>query len=170
MPGAGSALYCSMPVPHKTRQQPASTSHGMRRNGVNPALLNTIRASVFNFTNPDHTSYPSQACAINGLLYLESVPFQEVINVTQDFQVEWSSVHPFHHHLNPYQLQELGNPYGANDNGSWQVGDWLDTLLTPDVANSARVRWMPGPLANTGTASPCCLSPSTVQPRGASCR
>ena len=62
----------------------------------------SLRNSLFNFTNPDSAgSYPSQNCAVNGLNYGESVPFQEVINTTQEFQLAWVSVHSFHHHVNP---------------------------------------------------------------------
>lgn len=125
----------------------------MRRDGQNPQLLNEVRGSLMNFTNPEAADYPSQGCALNGLLYTESVPFQEVLNVTQDFQLEWISVHPFHHHLNPFQLTELDNAYGTPDNGSWQLGDWMDTLLTTNVANAGNIRWMPGPIAATGEAA-----------------
>ena len=46
--------------------------------------VNMMRHSLFNFTNPaTETGYPSQACAINGLLYTESVPFQEVIGLVR---------------------------------------------------------------------------------------
>ena len=36
------------------------------------------------------------------------------------------------------------------DNGTWQVGDYVDTLLMPEFASEARVRWIPGPINITG--------------------
>ncbi|KAK9804565.1 hypothetical protein WJX73_000182 [Symbiochloris irregularis] len=61
-----------------------------------------------------------------------------------------SPVHPFHHHVQPYQLVSMVNPYGTPDNGTWQVGDWLDTLLLPNIANQAVIRWHSGPADITG--------------------
>ena len=163
------SLAAALPPPC-TAAQPAAAC----RTGQNPGLLKEVRGSVMNFTNPVAADYPSQGCAINGLLYTESVPFQEVLNVTQDFQLEWISVHPFHHHLNPFQLTELDNAYGTPDNGSWQIGDWMDTILTTNVANAGNIRWMPGPIAATGglTSRPsigCCSACGrSVQPVGRS--
>ena len=36
------------------------------------------------------------------------------------------------------------------DNGTWQVGDYVDTLLMPEFVSEARVRWIPGPINITG--------------------
>ena len=63
---------------------------------------NTIRTSLMNFTNPDTGGgYPSQGCAVNGVPYGESIPYQELLNVTQEFNLVWVSVHSFHHHISP---------------------------------------------------------------------
>ena len=40
------------------------------------------------------------------------------------------------------------------DNGTWQVGDYVDTLLMPEFASEARVRWIPGPVDITGGQAP----------------
>ena len=55
-----------------------------------------------NFTNPDTlTGYPSANCAVNGVAYGESIPYQEIVNATQEFQLQWVAVHSFHHHISP---------------------------------------------------------------------
>ena len=40
-----------------------------------------------------------------------------------------------------------------NDNGTWNVGDWGDTVLLSNVANAAIIRWVPGPYNVTGAYS-----------------
>lgn len=53
-----------------------------------------------------------------------------------------------------YQIVSLGTqeqPALPVTNAGWQVGDWVDTLLLPNLANDAVVRWIPGPVEVTGT-------------------
>ena len=50
-----------------------------------------------------------------------------------------------------YQLTAYDQPYGpVSDNGSWQVGDWGDTMMLTNVANGGAVRWRPGPVDVVG--------------------
>ena len=59
-----------------------------------------------------------------------------------------------------YQLQSFDAPYGNTmDNGSWQVGDWGDTMMLTNQANGGAVRWVPGSINNTGAS----LQPMTLR-------
>ena len=50
-----------------------------------------------------------------------------------------------------YQIVDFPNMNTTQvDNGTWQVGDYVDTLLMPEFASEARVRWIPGPINITG--------------------
>jgi len=54
----------------------------------------------------------------------------EVGNV-YEMEVTGAGAHPFHQHINPYQIVNLpGGPHGG---GYFQVGDWHDTLLIDDL-------------------------------------
>lgn len=62
---------------------------------------NVTVTGLMNFSNPDTASPGSAACAINGLLYTESVPLQESIGTLTELKLHEVSVHPFHHHIQP---------------------------------------------------------------------
>ncbi|KAK9793747.1 hypothetical protein WJX73_009450 [Symbiochloris irregularis] len=113
---------------------------------TNPALAVTN----LNLSNPSPGNGESGACAINDILYNDQPGFSEVIGVTQEINISWIAVHPFHHHVQPFQLVQMVNPYGEVSNGTWQEGDWLDTLLLPNLANQAVIRWTSGPEEITG--------------------
>jgi len=57
-----------------------------------------------------------------------------------EVQVTGANAHPFHQHINPYQIVNLpGGPYG---DGYFQEGDWHDTLMVDELGggNAITVR------------------------------
>ena len=50
-----------------------------------------------NFTNPA-SSPNSASCALNGLLYMESAPMQEIIGDLMQLTLANINLHPYHHH------------------------------------------------------------------------
>jgi FtsP/CotA-like multicopper oxidase with cupredoxin domain len=110
---------------------------------------------LMNFTNPtlgSEEAVPnSAACAVNGLLFMDSAPMQETIGDLLELELANIDVHPYHHHTQPFQIVALPDATNASDPGAWQVGDWVDTLLLPQLSKAAVVRWVPGPANMTGT-------------------
>ena len=68
-----------------------------------------------------------------------------------------------------YQIVDFPNMNTTQvDNGTWQVGDYVDTLLMPEFASEARVRWIPGPINITGgQAAPA--QPARCRPQSCNC-
>ena len=57
------------------------------------------------------------------------------------------------------RFQIVSLPDGVDsdlNNGSWRIGDWADTLETPNIGFQAIVRWIPGPVEIT--REPCCIA------------
>lgn len=133
-------------------QYPASLQE-LRNGSVALKNVPTSHYGLLNFTNPADTPN-SAGCAVNGLLYQDSAPMQETIGDLMELNLENIDLHPYHHHTQPYQIVDFPNMNTTQvDNGTWQVGDYVDTLLMPEFASEARVRWIPGPVNITGTGT-----------------
>ncbi|EIE26107.1 hypothetical protein COCSUDRAFT_46497 [Coccomyxa subellipsoidea C-169] len=108
-------------------------------------------SGLVNFTNKDPTGPASGNCLINSLVYNEAQPLQEVLGEVTQLEVDNIDQHPYHHHIQPYQIVSLPNDTDAF-NSLWRVGDYVDTLLLPSSGmKNATVRWIPGPVEITGT-------------------
>ncbi|XRB18938.1 hypothetical protein RI054_19g87840 [Pseudoscourfieldia marina] len=77
-------------------------------------------------------------CSVNGVPFPEDHSAIGQINVgtVQEWNVRGNGGHPFHLHVNSYQLQ------GVTDaSGYYQTGDWHDVMLTPDDVTVQRYRF-----------------------------
>ena len=70
------------------------------RDGNNLKAYPQTHTGMLNFTNPSDTPN-SAGCAVNGLLYQESAPMQEVIGDLMEINLENIDLHPYHHHTQP---------------------------------------------------------------------
>ena len=63
-----------------------------------------VLPTSMNMSNPEPGgpgNGESGACAFNGNSYTETPGFSETIGTTQEFEMSWIAVHPFHHHVQP---------------------------------------------------------------------
>lgn len=86
-------------------------------------------SGLVNFTNKDPTGPASGNCLINSLVYNEGQPLQEVLGEVTQLEVDNIDQHPYHHHIQPYQIVSLPNDTDAL-NGLWRVRPSPVTCLT----------------------------------------
>ena len=86
-------------------------------------------SGLVNFTNADPTGPASGNCLINSLVYNEGQPLQEVLGEVTQLEVDNIDQHPYHHHIQPYQIVSLLNDTEAL-NGLWRVRPSPVTCLT----------------------------------------
>lgn len=77
-------------------------------------------SGLVNFTNKDPTGPASGNCLINSLVYNEAQPLQEVLGEVTQLDVDNIDQHPYHHHIQPYQIVALPNDSDAF-NSLWRV-------------------------------------------------
>ena len=67
-------------------------------------------------------------CNINGVSFqgADSPLAQIPVGAIHEWSITGNGVHPFHLHINPYQLQDVADP-----SGWFQTGDWHDVTLLP---------------------------------------
>ncbi|KAK9818159.1 hypothetical protein WJX72_008005 [[Myrmecia] bisecta] len=104
-----------------------------------------LSKTLVNFTNPDPQNVaPADICGVNGKFWMQNgYTFQELIGELTSWELLNVNLHPHHHHIQPFQIVNITGD--ASDPGTWQVGDYTDTLLLPDLVGSAEVKWVPGP-------------------------
>ena len=77
---------------------------------------------------------PAQMCFVNGKVFSESeAAYTTTLGSLNEFRVAGIIQHPFHQHINSFQIALEGNEpdlYG----GWFQDGDWHDTLFVPPPA------------------------------------
>jgi FtsP/CotA-like multicopper oxidase with cupredoxin domain len=80
-------------------------------------------------------------CLVNGAKYMgpENGPNAEfMVGGVVEFEVTGIEWHPFHLHVNPFQLVGMNDP---TNSGAYVTGDWHDTLLLPPPLTVERVRF-----------------------------
>lgn len=67
-------------------------------------------------------------CSINGVSFQgEDSPLAQIpVGAIHEWSITGNGAHPFHLHINPYQLQDVADP-----SGWFQAGDWHDVTLLP---------------------------------------
>merc|ERR1711988_298045 len=77
----------------------------------------------------------------NGRMFNRSQPLTRMrLGKIQEWRVDGIQGHPFHMHVNPYQVVDLwgGSQLGNCDGeyGAVCIGDWHDTLQLPDPSST----------------------------------
>ena len=76
---------------------------------------------LLNFTNSQQLAgADSGNCLINSLINNEGQPMQEVLGEVTELFVDNIDQHPYHHHVQPYQIVALGND-SDEMNAWWRV-------------------------------------------------
>ncbi len=99
------------------------TKNADARRNVGPttdSVTSITYSGLVNFTNKDPTGPASGNCLINSLVYNEAQPLQEVLGEVTQLEVDNIDQHPYHHHIQPYQIVSLPNDTDAF-NSLWRV-------------------------------------------------
>ena len=107
-----------------------------------PASVDKVTSITFkgllNFTNSQQLAgADSGNCLINSLINNEGQPMQEVLGEVTELFVDNIDQHPYHHHVQPYQIVALGND-SDEMNAWWRVrrsAHFVRLQLWADCAN-----------------------------------
>ena len=126
MPNSGSCLIRSL---IKAMDQVRNGSNRLTdwrcRCRNTPASVDKVTSITFkgllNFTNSQQLAGPDSGnCLINSLINNEGQPMQEVLGEVTELFVDNIDQHPYHHHVQPYQIVALGND-SDKMNAWWRV-------------------------------------------------
>lgn len=112
-----------MPVPHGALPDGSLRVALLCRN--TPASQDRASSITFkgllNFTNSQQSAGPASGnCLINSLINNQQQPMQEVLGEVTELYVENIDQHPYHHHVQPYQIVALDNDTDEM-NAWWRV-------------------------------------------------
>jgi hypothetical protein len=71
----------------------------------------------------------------------DGVTYDHTVEVGKvyDFSLQGVHVHPFHLHVNPFQIVSWGDTETVDDSDGWfAIGDWQDTLLSKNKWTNVR--------------------------------
>ena len=107
------------------------------------------------FTDPT-ASNPYTGCAMSGELFNTSQnPYILPIGKVVEWSVAYTSGHPLHTHINPFQIVDYGelNNDTSLDGGWFEIGDYHDTFFFPmgrwpgKPPSNVTIRFQPGPFS-----------------------
>ena len=138
---------------------------------------------LLNFTNSQQLAgADSGNCLINSLINNEGQPMQEVLGEVTELFVDNIDQHPYHHHVQPYQIVAMSND-SAEMNAWWRVRCFArfarlpvwapraNELPCPPVHLLLRLqRRLAGHALSTWRRLQCCLHRSDPSRRALSCQ